>query len=896
MQDHTWHAIDAEQVVQHLHSDHERGLTTDEAATRLRHNGPNTLPRATARPALLRFLDQLKAPLVLLLLASAVVTTALGGWTDSAVILAVVILNATIGYLQEGKAIRELASLQEAIGADATVRRNGMISRIPAATIVVGDILILEAGDRIPADARILRAKDIRIDESALTGESVTVEKSVDSVPESYGLADRSCMVYAATTIASGTAVAIVTATARSMEIGRISGLIQNTNALATPLTTMIARFSSVLMWGILGLAAVTFAVGVLRGLSVYDMVLASVALAVGAIPEGLPAAVTIILAIGVSRLASKRALIRQLPAVETLGSTTVICTDKTGTLTKNQMTITQVMTPSHRYIVEGVGFDPEGRIVRPHGTDAALDACIRVSALCGTASIEQRNDTWMAVGDPTEAAFVVFAHKGHLAPERARTLYPQVDVIPFSSDYRFMATLHLQADGAPLVAMKGSVETVLQRCDGMMMDDGSVLPINHDAVLSQMSEASEQGMRVLAMAIGTLPAGTGELSMDDVEGGLTYCGLAAMVDPPRSEVADAVASCYGAGIQVKMITGDHLATARAIGRELGMHSAESTDVIAYSGDDLSAMSQDEFRQAARAGVVFARVTPEQKLRLVEALQDDGHVVAMTGDGVNDAPALRRANIGVAMGKAGTDVAKEAADMVLTDDNFVTIVAAVREGRIVFSNLVKFIVWVLPTDVAEGMVIVTAVALGMDLPITPMQILWINMITALVLGLPLAFEAGSSTIMHARPRHPRAPLLSRRQVVRVMIVGCTLVLGVFAVHALEHMISGDAAAAQTAAATSLVMMETAYLFNCRRMDLSEAPTGPVSMLMILGISLTLVLQLAFVYTPLLNHVFSSVPISWLTWAISILCGVCLVALVEGVKRLETRYASSPLHP
>jgi calcium-translocating P-type ATPase len=819
----------------------------------------------------------------------------LGGWTDSAVILAVVILNATIGFFQEGKAIRELASLQEAIGADATVRRNGMISRIPATSIVVGDILILEAGDRIPADARILRAKDLRIDESALTGESVTVEKFVESVPESYGLADRSCMVYAATTIASGTAVAIVTATASSTEIGRISGLIQSTNALATPLTTMIARFSSVLMWGILGLAAVTFAVGVLRGLSVYDMVLASVALAVGAIPEGLPAAVTIILAIGVSRLASKRALIRQLPAVETLGSTTVICTDKTGTLTKNQMTITQVMTPSHRYIVEGVGFDPEGRIVMPHGTDAALDACIRVSALCGTASIEQRNDTWMAVGDPTEAAFVVFAHKGHLAPERARTLYPQVDVIPFSSDYRFMVTLHLQADGAPLVAMKGSVESVLQRCDGMMMDDGSVLPINHDAVLSQMSEASEQGMRVLAMAIGTLPAGTGELSMDDVEGGLTYCGLAAMVDPPRSEVADAVASCYGAGIQVKMITGDHLATARAIGRELGMHSAESTDVIAYSGDDLSAMSQDEFIQAARAGVVFARVTPEQKLRLVEALQDDGHVVAMTGDGVNDAPALRRANIGVAMGKAGTDVAKEAADMVLTDDNFVTIVAAVREGRIVFSNLVKFLVWTLPTNIGEGMVILTAIALGVELPVAPVQLLWINMTTAVVLGLPLAFEAGRADIMLQMPRSPRAPLLERRYIVRTFLVGAMLLFGAFTVYSLELERTSDLSVARTAAANCLVLMEAFYLLNCRRLDHRHGAAEGSNPILWLGIAVTLGLQLAFVYLPMMQTLFQTSAVGVESWLLTAGFGLMVLAVIEIEKRMRARW-QGPLQP
>ncbi len=889
--DHPWHALEASEVEAHLATDHRRGLQEKEAEERSVRDGPNELPRSKPRSAVLRFLDQFKAPLVVILLISAAVTIILGGVADAMVILGVVMLNAVIGFIQEGKAVRELSALNASVVTPATVIRDGVPRRVDSTELVLGDLIQLEAGDRVPADLRIVRSRDLQADESPLTGESTSVEKRATSVAPTASLADRSCMLYASTTVTYGSGYGVVVATATDTEIGQISQMMDETAALMTPLTKKIERFSTALLWGIVALAVITFAIGILRGLPVYDMVLASVALAVGAIPEGLPAAVTIILAIGVARMAKRKAIIRQLPAVETLGSTTVICSDKTGTLTQNQMTVTGVVTAASRYSVSGSGFEPVGTISTatgydPEDSDAALTWLARAGSLCGLADVHEHDGRWEAVGDPTEAALVVLAMKVGDDRQALEARFPQLDVIPFSSDTRFMATLHANGDGR-FIAMKGSVETVLSKCNTEMQGDGNLSPLQADRVLSAMADYTERGHRVLAVAVKQDAAPDAHLDTEHVEGGFSFCGMVAMIDPPRPEVREAIEQCAAAGIAVKMVTGDHVATARAIARDLGMAAPDGT-LHAYSGTDLEELDEAEFHQAARDGVVFARVSPEQKLRLVQSLQEHhDNVVAMTGDGVNDAPALRRADIGVAMGISGTDVAKDAADMVLTDDNFVTIVNAVREGRIVFGNLLKFIVWSLPTNIGEGLVILTAIALGLDLPVAPVQLLWVNMTTAVILGMPLAFEAGRTDIMELAPRDPGAALLSNVYIIRTFAVGAMLLMGAFSVFSLELEMNGDLDVARTAAANCLVLMEAFYLFNCRQLTLrqrSEA-TGTNPYLWV-GIAITLGLQVMFVYAPFMQELFHTAPVSPLSWLITAGFGVVLAVLVEIEKRIR----------
>lgn len=891
MTERPWHALDPEDVTRTLGTDPRTGLSTAEAQERLLRYGPNTLPQSQTRSAWLRFVDQLKAPLVVILLASAAILVAIGGLADAAVILGVVLVNAVIGFIQEGKALHELEALRSSVVTVTTVVRDGQYETVPSANIVVGDVVLLNAGDRVPADMRLLRCHELLINESTLTGESLSVEKNIHPVAEQMGVADRTCLAFAATTVMSGSGLAVVVATATATQVGKVAGLIRDTDRLKTPLTTMIARLSSVVMIAILVLAAVTFAIGLARGLDASTMLLAAVALAVGAIPEGLPAAVTVILALGVARMAKRGALIRELPAVETLGSTTVICTDKTGTLTKNQVTLVGVLTPSGYHTVEGVGYALEGTIQREDGPHAALDWCLKVSALCRTGSVQQVNGEWVAIGDPTESALAVFAHKGGYPLSAESHQYPQVDVVPFSSELQYMATLHADPDGQRFIAVKGATEVVTSFCSMMVMDDGTLQPCNVKAILDRMEAASSNGRRVLALAYKMVSADCDQITPEQLHDGCVFCGLAELIDPPRQEVADAIRTCQEAGIEVKMITGDHVATARAIARDLHMEPEDTNDAWAFTGQELASMTDAEFAVAAQRGRVFARVSPEQKLHLVRAMQAASHVVAMAGDGVNDAPALKQANIGVAMGRSGTDSAKDVAGVVLTDDNFVTIVAAIKEGRIVFANLMRFLVWVLPTDVAEGLVIVTAVALGADLPIAPVQILWINMITALLLGLPLALELDSPAVMKDPPRDPSQRLLQPWHVQRIVLVGVIILGGVFATYTLEHLIGEGVDAARTAAATTLVMMESLYLFNCRRLDVMHPGPSRMNPYLYAGIGVTMILQVGFVYLPFMNSIFHTVPISPLSWLVSFACAVVLYLAVEGEKRLRTRWSA-----
>ncbi len=740
-EDSLWHSYESAKALDALASDLERGL--DQAAVterRLRY-GENRLTVRAGKGPLVRFLLQFHQPLIYVLLLAAGVTAWLKEPVDASVILGVVLLNAIIGFVQESRAIQAISALAQSIVTEATVIRAGVRHRVPSVDLVPGDVVVLAAGDKVPADMRLLHIHELRIAEAALTGESLPVDKQTGALPSSVGLADRSNMAFSSTLVTTGQGTGLVTATGNQTEIGRISHLIDTADEIVTPLTRRLASLSQVMLGLILLLACFNFAIGCWwHGKPAVEMLLASVALSVSAIPEGLPAALTITLALGVARMARRRAIIRKLPAVETLGGTTVICSDKTGTITENQMTVTEIKTLAGTYRVTGVGYAPEGQLICREGSgvgqadlsaDIGLERCLRAGVLCNDSDLRYKENQWHIEGDPTEGALLVVARKAGFDLEQLRAERPRLGVIPFDSNRQLMATLHAVAgEPNPVVFVKGAIEKILPHCRDACGAEGDCVALNHQEVQQHVEQLAEQGQRVLAFARMRLEPGATQLTEASLVDRLTYLGLQAMIDPPRPAVIEAVRSCHAAGIQVKMITGDHAATASAIARQLNLLDSSS---VAITGQQLSETSDEDLPAVAQQVSVFARVTPEHKLRLVRALQSQGHIVAMTGDGVNDAPALKQANIGIAMGITGTDVSKEAADMVLTDDNFATIVAAVEEGRNVFDNLTKFIVWTIPTNVGQGLVLLAAVLLGTELPILPVQALWINMTTAVLL-------------------------------------------------------------------------------------------------------------------------------------------------------------------
>lgn len=895
-----WHTQHVEDVVRQLASSTTNGLDSVEVQRRRHAHGPNSLPKGAIEHPLRRFMRQLNAPLVYILLISGVITILIGGVTDSIVIFGVVVLNAVVGFLQEGKAIAALASLASNVSGQTTVVRNGKRMRLPVEELVPGDIVILDAGDKVPADVRLTWVKDLAVAEAVLTGESVPTEKKTLALSAETEIADRTNMAYASTNIVRGSGIGIVVATGSATEVGTISALLDSAPTLQTPLTKQIAAFSALLLYAIVGLAVLTCIVGLLQGNDLKEMLLVSVALSVGAIPEGLPAAVTIILAIGVNRMASRRAIIRKLPAVETLGSTTVICSDKTGTLTENQMTVVEIATASHEYAVRGTGYEPDGEILHSDngehqasvhvGQDAALLETVRIGVMCSTAIVHQVGGLWSAVGDPTEAALVVLGLKADLHRAIEHEIMPLVDVLPFSSDYQLMATLHRCESGCARVFVKGGLEALLPRCAWQLSADGTTVPLQAEHFHAAAELMGAQGHRVLACAMLKLETVPDELTMPMIAANLVMCGIVGMVDPPRAEVRASIAECHQAGIEVKMITGDHATTAVAIAQELGIITEVlHPEYYVRTGTQLSEMSDAELEDCAQQVHVFARVSPAQKLRLVTALQRRGHVVAMTGDGVNDAPALRAANIGVAMGRSGTDVAKDAAPMVLTDDNFSTIVSAVEEGRTVYENLLKFIIWTIPTNAAEGLIIVLAVAAGSALPIEPVQILWINMTTAVILGLPLAFEAAPADVMQQPPRKTGEPLFTRELFMRTSFITLILVSAGYGVFFYATHNGYSIASARTAASNTFVVVEMFYLFNCRTLISPSAAPITSNMTVVYGVGLMALLQAAFTYVPAMNSLFRTEPLTMVMWAIIISCGALAYVAVAIEKSLRWRY-------
>ena len=891
----SWHQLEVGEVASKLDVELRTGLSASEVKRRQGEYGPNCLTAPKRRSELVRFLLQFHAPLLYILLAAAAITAFLQEWVDASVIFGVVLVNAIVGYLQEAKAEKAIEALARMVLTETTVRRNGVKLRVPSEQLVPGDVVLLQSGDRVPADLRLFHVRNLQVDESALTGESVPVEKYADALVLDTILAERKNLAFAGTLVNYGQAEGVVWAIGDKTEMGRIATMVSETVNLSTPLTRKIARFSKLLLVAILVLAALTFAVGVWRGESLDAMFMAAVALAVAAIPEGLPAAVTITLAVGVGRMARRRAIIRKLPAVETLGSTTVICSDKTGTLTENQMTVQRVYAGGQMFEVTGGGYEAQGEILRDGqsvsaAAHPALSEVLQAGLLCNDAQLVRKEGRLVVQGDPTEAALIVAAQKARLVEDDLSGRHPRLDVVPFESEHQYMATLNgSPADGTNLIYVKGAVERLLERCATVLQADGAETKLDQEAVRRVADEMAAQGLRVLAFASRHIHPEQRQLTHEDVASGLTLLGLQGMIDPPRTEAVAAVRKCRTAGISVKMITGDHVLTAKAVAEQIGLSGATDAETVAVSGRDLDSLSDDELRDVAERASVFARVAPEQKLRLVKALQSRGHVVAMTGDGVNDAPALKQADIGIAMGITGTDVAKGAADMLLTDDNFASIEAAVEEGRNVFENLTKFIVWTLPTNSGEGLLILVAICMGWTLPLLPVQVLYINMSTALLLGLFLAFEPKEGDLMERPPRGPKMSILTGSLIMRIGLVTCLILVGVFGLFLWEEKRGASLAEARTTALNVIVLAETFYLLGCRSLTRSVFAVGVFSnWRLLVGIVAVMAAQLVVTYMPLANRLLHTAPLSWDVWTRIVAVGAMAGVVVEFDKWIRLR--------
>ncbi|MBD0403702.1 cation-transporting P-type ATPase [Flammeovirga sp. EKP202] len=890
-----WYLLTSNEVVNLLNSDPNKGLSLQEVERRKLKYGENKLTVKKSESKFIIFLRQFHQPLVYILLIAAIGVSFLEQWLETGVILGVVIINAIIGYIQEVKALRAIQALANYIQDETVVIREGNKVKIPVKEVVVGDIVVLHSGDRVPADLRIITSKELRIDESALTGESVSASKNAAPIEEETIINDRKNTAFATTLVTYGYGVGVVTNIGDTTEIGQINHLIASADILVTPLTKKIEQFSKVLLWIILGLASITMAVSWMRGHALEDVLLEGVALAVGAIPEGLPAVVTITLAIGVSRMAQRKAIIRKLPAVETLGSTTVICSDKTGTLTQNEMTVQKIFAGNENFELDGIGYNPKGNItlnsarITSHHSKA-LEELLMCGVLCNDSKLikNEEEPTWKIEGDPTEGALFTSAIKGGLEIHHIENKYLTIDTIPFESELQYMATLH-ENGGRNMIYLKGSVERIVSACSHYLNNEGDLMEMEATLIQSQVERMASLGLRVLAFAMKKVSITKREIVHQDCTSDLIFLGLQGMIDPPRDEAIEAVKICHQAGIDVKMITGDHIITATSIADMMGIRAQNPTEK-GITGQELETLNPQELQEVAQKKSVFARVSPDQKLKLVEVLQKEGHIVAMTGDGVNDAPALRQANIGIAMGVIGTEVAKETADMILTDDNFATIKSATEEGRNVFDNLLKFITWTIPTNVTEGLVILVASILGLTLPITPLQILWVNMSTAIFLGATLAFEKAEKGLMTHPPRDPKKPILTPTMLTRVLWVSTYLVAMIYFVFTFETQTNDlQLNVSRTICINLIVFGELFYLFNSRSLHYSPFRLGFFSNKWLIGGVLIMVgLQLFMTYSPLMNQLFATAPISLEEWGLVIGISLTLYLLVELEKWIRRK--------
>jgi P-type Ca2+ transporter type 2C len=904
-----WHQLEIDQLMASLETG-EEGLSRDEAARRLEEHGPNELTAAEQVRPLEILLRQVKSPLIYILIAAAIVTALLGEFVDTGVILAVVVLNSVVGFIQEYRAEQALQALAKMTAPRAKVRRDGQEVEIDAAKLVPGDVVLLESGGKVPADLRLFRSVDLQVEEAILTGESLPVLKQTESIDDPHApLGDRLNLAFMGTSVVRGRGAGVAIATGMSTAFGRIASDVQAVGEVKSPLQLRLAAFSRLI--AILGLVVVAavFLLGLAVGEPIADIFLTAVATAVAVVPEGLPVTITVALAVGVQRMARRNSIIRKLPAVETLGSTTVICSDKTGTLTRNEMTVTRIFAGGREYGVTGVGYAPDGEIHLDGqhvdlARDPQLDLTLRIGLLANESALkyEEEDGRYRAAGDPTEVALIVAAMKAGLRGEDEKIRYPTVDEIPFESDRQYMASLH-EHDGRKLIFVKGAIERVLQMCESALVGGGdstgagsqrdgvapaapgNTAPLDREAVQAEADHLAEQGLRVLAMAFKRVPDSTTELDTELVESGLTFAGLQAMIDPPRPEAIEAIERCRQAGIRVAMITGDHKVTAVAIGGQMGIADEEHRSGL--DGRELESMDDEELFSRVDEVNVYSRAAPHHKLRIVQQLRRKGSVVAVTGDGVNDASALKQADIGIAMGITGTDVAKESSDMVLTDDNFASIYAAVEEGRVVFDNVRKVIIFLIPTGIGLVLTVVGSIVLGIPLPFLPAQVIWINLVTNAIQDVAMAFEPAEEDVGRRKPRDPKEGILTRPMIERTALVGLVLMLGTLGIFIWQIETGSTLEYARAVAMTTMVLFQNFHIFNSRSFDKSAFRLNPLTNRLLLGgIIAALGLHILALYWGPLQAVLRLVPLDGQTWLGMVAVAASVLVVVEIDKAIR----------
>ncbi|MFN3926140.1 MAG: cation-translocating P-type ATPase [Pseudanabaenaceae cyanobacterium] len=883
-----WHALTVAQTLERLEVDLDRGLAREMIPVRQEQYGKNVFAVKKEKPLIFKFLHQFNQAFIYILLAAGAVKAFLGEWVNAGVIWGVTTTNAIIGFIQESRAEGAIAALAKSVITEATVVRDGQKVRIPSTELVVGDVVWLASGDKVPADLRLCQVKDLQISEAGLTGESVPVEKTAEVLEPEAPVADRDNIAHAGGFVTFGQGIGVVVAVGENTETGKISGLMESRMDLTTPLTRKFNQFSQNWLMFVLFAATMTFAIGLGQRPTFKEALEAAVALTVSAIPEGLPAVITVTLAVGVSRMARRNTIIRKLPAVETLGGATVICSDKTGTLTQNEMTVQAIWADGQLYEVTGSGYSPEGEIQlngqRINSWEyPQLRECLLAGWLCNDTHIEEENGKCKVVGDPTEAALLVSARKGISDIETIAQKYQRLDSIPFESQFQYMGVL-CRTSEMHIAYVKGSAEAILQRCSTLQPEEKS-------QIMSQVDSIAQQGLRVLAFAKKIFPISQTTLDHSDLKEELEFIGLQGSIDPPRPEAIAAVRTCQQAGVQVKMITGDHIVTAKAIAKRMGFRKGRN--IIAYTGSELAEMKPEELERAVSEGVVFARVAPEQKLRIVEALQRRGEIVGMTGDGVNDAPALKQADIGIAMG-SGTEVAKEAADAILTDDNFASIEAAIEEGRSVYKNLSKAISFILPVNGGESMTILFSNLLGRQLPILSLQILWLNMLNSITMTVPLSLEPSSPDVMKQPPRPVDEPFLTTKRLKRILAISLynwTLIFGMF--EWVKQAPWGNVDLARTMAIQALVIGRIFYLLSISQLipalidrwnGKSDRSAGAPAVLA--GVIVAMTLQLIFSNSEFINSVFGTAPMNLDQWLICIFAGLPMIFVAYSVNRID----------
>ncbi|WP_404408972.1 HAD-IC family P-type ATPase [Pseudidiomarina marina] len=888
-----WHAMPPAAVLQQTQSN-TSGLTSVEAEQRFHEQGPNTLPAIKTEPAWKRFIRQFHNVLIYVLLAATGVTLLLQHYVDAVVIFAVVVINAIIGYYQEGKAESALAGLRHMLAPTALVVRDGKRQQLPAEQLVVGDIVILEAGARVPADLRLLETFSLQVQEAVLTGESHAVTKQTEDLAEQTALGSRSNMAYLGTWVTTGHAQGVVVATGSSTEFGRIGVMLTEVSKLTTPLVEQTARFSKWLTFLILFFAGALLAYASWLQLKPFaELFMIMVSIAVAAIPEGLPAVMTITLAVGVQAMARRHAIVRHLPSIETLGAVSVICTDKTGTLTRNEMMVAALSLSDAQFNITGDGYAPNGEVINATvdtalvSDEARLRDIGRIALLCNDAQLHESADGWQVVGDPMEGALLAFAAKLGISVEHDRRQWHRHDEIPFDAETRYMATLDHDHQGHAFVSVKGAPEQILTMCSWQYAVGRQVTELNRDYWLAEAKRLAAQGLRVLALAQRQMADTDVVLEQSELSKDLVLVGLVGLIDPPRAETIAAIQQCRQAGIGVKMITGDHPGTATAIAHQVGIENADKV----LTGSELDNLSDEQFNDTVKEVHVFARTSPAHKLRLVQALQAQQQVVAMTGDGVNDAPALKRADVGIVMGIRGSEATKQAADVVLTDDNFASIVAAVQQGRTVYDNLKKVISWDIPTSVGESMAIILALLLGLALPITPVQLLWVNLVTAITLGLTLAFEPTEPNSMKRPPRHRSEPLLRGALVWHVVFVSILFVIALYGVFQYALNQGQSLEVARSMALNTAVVLEIFHLFFIRNIYGASLTWRALRGTRPLWTAVILIVmaQALATYVQPLQQLFGIAALDWHEVLLVLLIGVALLVTVEFEKQLRIRF-------